>query len=243
LEKAGVFRASKPAVCADPEPPQSVLAYAQQLGCELLCVGSDYRFESQADCWQWQGTNSAWSGLPKPALQGRFQLANAAAVLQVLEQFSATLPIFRSALLEGLRSVSLRGRLQRVNCEIETYLDVAHNPAAATVLAAELFSMPHKGKNIAVLGMLNDKDVAGVIKALQTVIDHWVVTSLPLPRGLTAECLAAQIRAVDADAEISLAQDTLSGYEFALAVSASRNRIIVLGSFLTVAAMLRTESK
>jgi len=243
LEKAGVFRAGKVAVCADPEPPESVLTHAQQLGCELLCVGSDYQFESQADKWSWQGVNGVWSELPKPALQGEFQLANAAAVLQVLETFSATLPIARRALLEGLQSLSLRGRLQRLDCEIETYLDVAHNPAAATVLAVELAASRPEGKTTAVLGMLDDKDVVGVIKALQGVIDRWVVISLPAPRGLTAEQLATEIRTVDAEAEISLAENTLLGYESALAVAASKDRIIVLGSFLTVAAMLSTESK
>ncbi len=243
LEKAGVFRAGKVAVCADPEPPESVLTHAQQLGCELLCVGSDYQFESQADKWSWQGVNGVWSELPKPALQGEFQLANAAAVLQVLETFSATLPIARRALLEGLQSLSLRGRLQRLDCEIETYLDVAHNPAAATVLAVELAASRPEGKTTAVLGMLDDKDVVGVIKALQGVIDRWVVISLPAPRGLTAEQLATEIRTVDAEAEISLAENALLGYESALAVAASKDRIIVLGSFLTVAAMLSTESK
>ncbi|MDQ7073772.1 MAG: bifunctional tetrahydrofolate synthase/dihydrofolate synthase [Gammaproteobacteria bacterium] len=243
LEKAGVFRAEKPAVCADVEPPKSVLAYATELECELLCVDQDYSFEFQENDWNWQGSNVALMGLPKPALQGVFQLANAAAVVQVLQTFSATLPIPRSALDEGLQSVRLQGRLQRLNGEIETYLDVAHNPAAATVLAAELAALPHEGKTTAVLGMLDDKDVAGVITALQAEVDHWVVTSLPSPRGLSAERLAERIKSVDGQAKVTLVKNVVAGYDIAVASAQSRDRIVVLGSFLTVAALLRAELK
>ncbi|MDQ7014791.1 MAG: bifunctional tetrahydrofolate synthase/dihydrofolate synthase [Gammaproteobacteria bacterium] len=243
LEKAGVFRAGKPAVCADGKPPKSVLTYANELGCELLCVNQDYRFEFQANGWCWHGSNAALMGLPKPALQGVFQLANAAAVVQVLQTFSATLPIPRSALDKGLQSVRLQGRLQRLNGEIEAYLDVAHNPAAATVLAAELAALPHEGKTTAVLGMLDDKDVTGVITALQAEVDHWVVTSLPSSRGLSAERLAEGIKAVDGQAKVTLVKNVVAGYDIAVASAQSSDRIVVLGSFLTVAALLRAELK
>ncbi len=72
------------------------------------------------------------------------------------------------AVAAALRSVRLPGRLQIIPGPVEWVFDVAHNEAAAQVLAAELRARPIAGRTIIVIGMLEDKDVAAVGAQLGT---------------------------------------------------------------------------
>jgi folylpolyglutamate synthase/dihydropteroate synthase len=92
---------------------------------------------------------------------------NAAAVLTALASLNARLPVARAAIERGLRTVSLPGRFQRIECETEWILDVAHNPAAAKTLARLLSTLPARAPCIAVCGVLADKDLKNIYAALE----------------------------------------------------------------------------
>ena len=71
------------------------------------------------------------------------------------------------AIVRGLSTVRLIARFQVVETAGPTFiLDVAHNPAAAAVLARNLSALPSAGRTLAVCGILGDKDAGGVATAL-----------------------------------------------------------------------------
>ena len=236
-EKAGVFRGGRPAVVADPAPPQSVLAHARAIGARLLCIGCEFGYEAEGEHWLYWGPEGRKSGLPQPGLRGRTQLVNASAALTALDALREHLPVSMQQLRRGLTGVELRGRFQVLpGCPV-VVLDVAHNPQAAAVLSDNLSGMGSCRETWAVFGMLRDKDSAGVAKLLAQRIDHWMVCSLPPPRGATATELAQTLRQIGAEAVREFENPALA-YAAACSEAADNDRIVVFGSFHTVADVL-----
>jgi dihydrofolate synthase / folylpolyglutamate synthase len=238
-EKAGILRAGRPAVCGDPNPPATLLAHARVLGAPLTLIGRDYGFVPGERQWDYWGPGGARHGLPHPALRGVVQLANAATAIAALDLLRDRLHVSAGALREGLVSVELAGRFQVLPGRPTTVLDVAHNPHAARVLAASLAAMGFHPRTIAVFGMLADKDLDGVIAAMKPRIDLWNVATLPGPRGARAASVRdALLRAGIDSANVRMFDDVASAYRAARVEAVEADRIIVFGSFLTVAAVL-----
>jgi dihydrofolate synthase/folylpolyglutamate synthase len=131
----------------------------------------------------------------------------------------------------------LPGRLQVIAGPVEWLLDVAHNPAAAAVLAAELHSRPVPGRTIAVLGILGDKDVAGVAAELDPRVDYWLLCSIGEPRGLDAAQLRLRLGAVRGTCELRASVE--SGCVRARELAVPGDRVLVCGSFHTVGPALQ----
>ena len=238
-EKAGIFRSGAYAICADRLPPATLLAQASAIGAKLLRIGIDYDFTAHDGQWSYRGPGGTRHGLPIPALRGAYQLANAATALAALDVLRDRLPVPMGAVREGLVSVELPGRLQVLPGRPVTVLDVAHNPQAAAALADSLASMGFHPQTWAVFGIMADKDIGSVIAALLPRVDRWYVASLPPPRGATAEDLRLRLQAAGvAPAAIRDFNDPASAYRAAREAVAEADRIIVFGSFLTVAAAL-----
>ena len=181
-EKAGIFRAGRPAIFGSRDMPASIREVAQQVGAELQQLGHDFDWVRSGDRWTWRGRTGEQRDLPAPALHGEIQYDNAAAVLAALEALQSRLPVPRSAIERGLQTVTLPGRFQVVKQSsprpIEWILDVAHNPAAAHTLAAQLAARKDGGRTIAVCGVLSDKDVEGIVGELRSSFDAWVIVGL-----------------------------------------------------------------
>lgn len=234
-EKAGIFRAGKPAVFGSRTPPASILTTADSLGASLFVLGRDFDWTREQASWRWRGAASAHDALPLPALEGEIQLDNAAAVLQVIESLRPRLDVSREAIVRGLQTVRLPGRFQRIKEDdgLEWILDVAHNPAAATSLAAHLARTKSGGRTLGVCGILSDKDIEGVAHALREQIDAWIVAGLHGPRALTPAQLGVRLR--DAGARIvGFAADVAAACANARQLARAGDRIVVFGSFLTV---------
>ncbi len=238
-EKAGVFRAARPVVCADPDPPASLIAHASALGAPLIELGRDYGYVAQDRQWQYWGPGGKRHGLPFPALRGAYQLANASTALATIDLLRDRLHVGAGAVRDGLVGVELEGRFQVLPGLPTIVLDVAHNPHAARALAATLSAMGRFPQTIAVLGILADKDVGGVIDALRERIDRWFVATLPGPRGASADAVAAALVDAGVAKEATHTFDDVgSAFAAARAVASEADRIVVFGSFLTVAAAL-----
>ena len=238
-EKAGIFRSGAFAICADRLPPATLLAQASAIGARLLRIGIDYDFTAHDAQWSYRGPGGTRHGLPMPALRGAYQLANAATALAALDVLRERLPVPMGAVREGLVSVELPGRLQVLPGRPVTVLDVAHNPQAAAALADSLGSMGFHPQTWAVFGIMADKDIGSVIAALLPRVDRWYVASLPPPRGATALDLRQRLETAGvAPAAIRNFNDPASAYCAAREAVAEADRIIVFGSFLTVAAAL-----
>ncbi|HVO90561.1 MAG TPA: bifunctional tetrahydrofolate synthase/dihydrofolate synthase [Casimicrobiaceae bacterium] len=239
-EKAGIFRAGRPAICGDADPPQSLIDHAGAIGAQLLLIGRDYRYVSQGRQWRYEGPHGARHGLPLPALNGAYQLGNAATALCALDLLRGKLPVSAGAIRAGLTQVELHGRFEVVPCRPTIVLDVAHNPQAARALTSTLGDMGFHPTTTAVFGMLADKDIAAVVQALKPRIDRWSIAPLPGPRGATSERLRTELE--NAGVNPRAITDFPS---IAAALAAARkqagetDRIVVFGSFLTVAAALQ----
>ena len=239
FEKAGIFRAGRPAFCADPEPPKSLLNHAASIGADLQCLGRDFGYFGDRGQWTfWLAQRIRRGGLPIPALRGRYQLGNAAAALAVVETLKEQLPVAMQAVRRGLLEFDLPGRFQVMPGRPVVVLDVAHNPQAVSALADNLGEMGFFSRTIAVVGMLADKDIAGALVPLAGKIDHWLLADLDVPRGAQAVMLADVIAgcALGGDCE-SLSSPT-EAFARAVKLAGENDRIVVFGSFHTVAAVL-----
>lgn len=240
-EKAGTFRQNCPVVLGSKNLPASVYKTAEQLNCPVFQLGKDFQRGVEAEgLWAWQGLTNQLKAiyltdLPLTALPANNAATAVQALLLVYPQLS------EQAIKQGLAQAKLTGRMQREGAWL---LDVAHNPEAASYLAARLAEQPGK-KRLALVGMMADKDIPATLSPLLPLIDAWVVTSLPLPRAIKAEKLAALIAKLgarvllaDSDEQGNLAfataqQQLLEGYD----------EVLVMGSFFTLAQVLRQLQK
>lgn len=190
LEKAHIFRPGTPAICADPVPPQTLVDYAGQIGADLWRFGKDFNYSGDRQQWAYGGRAQRRSGLAYPSLRGANQLLNASAALAALEALRSKLVVPQQAVRIGLSQVSLPGRLQILPGTPTVILDVAHNPHAAAALGQNLDNMGYFPHTHAVIGMLHDKDIAGVVARLATRVDRWYCAGLDGPRGTSAQALA-----------------------------------------------------
>jgi dihydrofolate synthase/folylpolyglutamate synthase len=234
-EKAHIFRAGKPAIVGDPNPPQSVLDHARTIGAELAVIGREFGYSSDANQWRYFGPGGARGGLGHPALRGAIQLANAACAIAAIESLRARLPVGAQDIRVGLALVELPGRFQVLPGRPAIVLDVAHNPQAAGVLAENLAAMgPHR-RTLAVVGMLRDKDLAAVCARLRGRVDRWYAATLDNPRGATAAELARAIAAADEGADVREFPTPDAALTAAREEAGRDDRIVVFGSFFTVA--------
>jgi dihydrofolate synthase / folylpolyglutamate synthase len=242
FEKAGIFRSDKPAICADPVPPQSLIDHAASIGADLWLMGKDYNFQGDKQQWGWAGRGKRFSGLGYPALRGANQLLNASAVIAALIAVRDRLPVGAQEIRNGMAWVELPGRFQVLPGQPTIILDVAHNPHASAALAQNLENMAYHPYTIAVFGAMADKDIDGVLKPMMDKIDFWYFCDLPTARAASAESLARRLRSLGfkegADSGIEVFSSAALAYESALKKAGEGDRISVFGSFYTVAGVL-----
>ncbi|AJY16804.1 MULTISPECIES: bifunctional tetrahydrofolate synthase/dihydrofolate synthase [Burkholderia] len=246
FEKAGIFRPGKPAICGDPAAPQTLVDHAAAIGADLWLVGRDFRYEAQPGAerqqWSYIGRDKRYPALAYPALRGANQLINASAALAALEALRPQLPVSAQDIRLGLANVELPGRFQVLPGKPAIVLDVAHNPHAAAVLEQNLGNMGFFPYTYAVFGAMHDKDIDGVLRHLKGEIDHWCVTDLPLPRAASAEQLEAALRNAGVqdgpDSSVTRYASPADAFSDALKRASENDRIVVFGSFHTVAGVM-----
>lgn len=229
-EKAGIFRRGRPAVLGTPALPTSVFAEIERIGAVAKLARRDFDWEIHGERWNWRSARRTLTDLPRPALAGATQFANAATAIAALE--ASTLAVSREAVARGLEQVRLAGRFQIVPGEVEWILDVAHNAPAAAELARELAARPIPGRTLAVAGFLDDKDVASIGRVLRDQVDGWVLTTLPPPRGLDAG--RVQERLGLGAAPLAACGAVSQACARARALARPGDRIVVFGSFHVV---------
>jgi dihydrofolate synthase/folylpolyglutamate synthase len=238
-EKAGIFRTDRPAICGDADPPRRLLDHATAIGADLQVIGRDFGFERQEGQWQFRGRHGNRSGMAFPALRGNRQLDNASCVLAALDELRERLPVAMQDIRRGLAEVELTGRFQVLPGRPTIVLDVAHNPQAASVLADNLGNMAFHPRTWAVFGMMRDKDIAGVIDAMRGRVDHWLPATLEGSRAARSGELAEALRAAGIEGPLPGFESAALAYAHAQEQAGEDDRILVFGSFLTVADVLR----
>ncbi|MFM9434125.1 dihydrofolate synthase / folylpolyglutamate synthase [Janthinobacterium sp. CG_23.3] len=244
FEKAGIFRAGKAAICSDPVPPQSLIEHAGAIGADLWLMGRDFNYSGDKQQWNYGGRVQRRHALAYPSLRGANQILNAAAVLAALEVLKLDLPVGAQEVRTGLVTVELPGRFQVLPGRPAVILDVAHNPHAAAALNQNLGNMGFHPYTYAVFGSMLDKDIDGVMAAMGEHVDHWCVCDLPSARAATASELAAKAQSMlagrdDSDERsVTIFPDPAQAYANAMSRAGENDRIVVFGSFLTVAGVM-----
>ncbi len=260
-EKAGIFRHGKPVICGERDVPVSVVRHAEKLHCELIQVGGDYELtiNHPETSWDLKSCYADLSDLPKPSLTGKFQYSNAATAIQALQALQEQLPnlpskkAFRAVIIKALKQIKLLGRFQQIHTKPLVYVDVAHNLQAAQALASQLKassvdSAGGQSRTWAIVAMLSDKDIKGVIKSVSAEIDNWCFAGLEnTPRGLSVQALIENlpdvfIKATKQENQCKILSDSVlsaesvkQACELVLSKANKNDRIIVFGSFYTVA--------
>ena len=243
FEKAGIFRAGRPAICADADPPATLSAHAAAIGAELMLINRDFGYAADKTQWRYWGPGGERHGLPHPALRGAYQLANAAACITALDGLRERLPVTAQDVRSGLLLADLAGRFQVLPGRPTVILDVAHNPHAARALAANLASMPRSAETLAVFAMLKDKDIAGVVDAVKSGVTRWFIASTGGPRAASTAQLAAALAGAGVTVPVTRCGDIAGAWHAACNTAAEDDKIIVFGSFLTVAAVMRERQR
>jgi dihydrofolate synthase/folylpolyglutamate synthase len=257
FEKAGIYRSSISAICGDANPPASLVAYAHEIHADLMCLHRDFDFLLSANDWQYTAYGKTLHSLPLPALQGKYQLNNAACAIAAITSLQSRLPVDSTAIKNAMLLVSLAGRFQTLSRFSTTpytpwvILDVAHNPHAAKALAENLQAIKaqqtkgHPGRTFAVFAMLADKDIKGVIEAVKDEIDGWYVADIHHVRGALAKDLAEIITRVIPNVSVKIFNSADYAYQQAcIDIEAcmevnENDKIIVFGSFFTVSAIMQ----
>jgi dihydrofolate synthase/folylpolyglutamate synthase len=236
FEKAGIFRSKASAICGDPLPPQTLIDHANAIGTDLWLMGRDYSFEGDKQQWGWHGRGKRFSGLSYPALRGANQLLNASAVIAALMAIRDRLPVSAQDIRNGLALVELPGRFQVLPGKPTVVLDVAHNPHAAATLAQSMEAMAYHPYTYAIFGAMSDKDIDGVLKPMIDLVDYWYCTDLPTPRAASAKDLAKRIQSMGKEALVF--SEPGKAFQSALDKAGEGDRIMVFGSFYTVAGVM-----
>ena len=121
-------------------------------------------------------------------------------------------------------------------------LDVAHNPQAARALSRSLAAMGGAGRTLAVFGMLKDKDIRGVIAAVKPQVAHWFIAGLGGARGAGVAELGQAFAATSITA-VTACDDIAAAYTQACDIASENDRILVFGSFYTVAAVMQLRER
>ncbi|MBX9346444.1 bifunctional tetrahydrofolate synthase/dihydrofolate synthase [Chromobacterium piscinae] len=234
FEKAGIYRAGKPAICVDPEPPKRLLDHAAAIGADLKLYGRDFGYTRMDNQWSFRCGDHARHALPIPALRGGYQMVNACGALAALEAIRDQLPVGIGAIKQGLVEVEWPGRFQVLPGRPAVVLDVGHNPHAVKAMVAALKQLPYAENRYAVFSMLADKDMAAVVELAKGEFDHWLAAGLDMPRGQSGEAIAAALKNAGV-ASVSAFDTVAQAWSAALSRAGDNDRIVVFGSFHTVA--------
>ncbi len=245
-EKAGIMRELRPVVLANTEMPKSIIQRADTLGCKIYQLGKEFQLSPDTELqqtWVWSGLDCQGipiqkGGLPAPMLNH----GSVSASVQVLELINK--PIREEKLASVLKKLKLAGRFeQRVDQSTgaSVIFDVSHNPAAAQDLAVKLTmlrsNLPKKARVIAVLAVLSDKDIEGIVVSLQSCVDIWYIAQVEGPRRLGIEGSMSRLLKACPDTLFTPFETVESAYRQACKHANSIDWVLVAGSFHTVSSV------
>jgi dihydrofolate synthase/folylpolyglutamate synthase len=242
--KSGIIKPASNVVTAfQPDKALAELVRAAELTESTLSVqGEQFSLLSSAvgvggQVVSIKGLPGTYSDLFLP-LYGAHQAQNAAVAVAAVESFlgGGTHELAEDVVNEGFATVTSPGRLQLVGIEPTVLVDAAHNPGGADVLAVAITEYFTFDKVVAVIGVLADKDVEGIVRALEPVVTEFVVTDAPSERAIDADSLAAVIVGIVGRDRVTVEPEFRRAMEVARdsADEAERGAVLVTGSITLV---------
>ena len=267
-EKAGIIKRHKLDAMTGEAGPDTVAVIAQQApeAMEVLLrqtveadaavarEGSEFSVLSRqvavgGQVLELQGLGGVYPEIFLP-LHGEHQAHNAAVALAAVEAFfgaGSDRQLDIDAIRAGFASVIVPGRLERVRSAPAVFLDAAHNPHGAAALADTLQSEFDFRRLVGVISVMADKDVPGILAALEPAFDEIVVTHNGSPRALETDALAGIALEVFGEDRVVVAPTLLDAIETATAMveeaaedggaeGFSGTGIVITGSVVTAGA-------
>lgn len=235
-EKAGIMRGNKPTIFGDPVVPAVIRFVARKIDADLLVAAEDFFVEKSSGAEgvrRWRGRRIEVSGLESLPLIGEVQMQNASAVLATIEALGMDHLLVAEKINAAFSKIELPGRFQVIERDLRWVLDVAHNPAAARALADRLGRLHKKGRVFAILGVLKDKDVSGVIAPLKHLVDRWLSVTVASSRAAPAGQLAQQVSAI-CEKPCLIGQNINEAFEYVRTNASLGDTVLVMGSFHVV---------
>jgi len=240
-EKAGVINAGGLAVCADPDPPDSIGKAAIHMDATLLQRGADYFIDQETSAVTWHcdhaGISDPWKRLENlhSPLNGQHQIDNLAGVIATLALTASSTGITPDHLRAGIAKTSLSARCWILSDAPQIIVDVAHNRQSAKELGRFLGNTPHPGGvTRAVFGTLEDKAPEEIAAPVLDEIDFWYLVTLSGERGQTADRLRSRLLKMRKGIDSAAFQNPVEGYKKAIQDANADDRIVIFGSFYTV---------
>ncbi|MCX4097441.1 bifunctional tetrahydrofolate synthase/dihydrofolate synthase [Nocardia sp. alder85J] len=262
-EKAGIIKPAPPdllvprdtiAIIAeqDPEAMEVLLRRAVAVDAAVARAGSEFRVLSRriaigGQVLELQGLGGVYGDIFLP-LHGEHQAGNAVLALAAVEAFfgaGADRQLDLEAVRAGFAAATSPGRMERMRSAPTIFIDAAHNPAGAQALAATLAGEFDFRKLIGVVAVLADKDVDGILAALEPVFDEIVVTANGSPRAMPVDELADRAVQRFGDERVVPAAGLTDAVETAIALAEeagdsgepiSGAGIVITGSVVTAGA-------
>jgi dihydrofolate synthase/folylpolyglutamate synthase len=251
-EKAGVIKPGSTLILGPqrPEVTRTVLERAVEIDATVAREGSEFGVLERTvavggQLLRLQGLGGVYDEVFLP-LHGAHQATNAATALAAVEAFFGAGPdraIDIDVVREGFASATSPGRLERVRSAPAVLLDAAHNPAGARALATALGEDFGFRRLVGVVGVMADKDAAGILEALEPVLTDLVVTRATGPRAMDAEELGALAREILGGDRVVVEPRLVDAVEAAVALAESTDDpdepvagggVVVTGSVVTV---------
>jgi dihydrofolate synthase/folylpolyglutamate synthase len=238
-EKAGIIKTGVPLVTGviQPEVIRVIEREAAASGVPIYRLDRDFSAErvssDRGQRFHYRGIKTGYD-LLMIALLGGYQVDNACLALAAIECVrDAGMTVGEEALRRGLEQAQWEGRLERVSHRPDIYLDGAHNPASARMLAAAVRDMKRAYRRLVlVLGILGDKDFRGIIAELVPLADRVIVTRPEYSRAMDLGALAEEVRALHGT--VDTAETVEKAVSLARADAAPEDMILVTGSLYVV---------
>ena len=236
-EKAAISRPGHPAIVGDMDPPHSLINTLQSIGADVRLIDRDFSIETGAQGWVYKSADVELQ-LPMPALAGEWQLANAACAVTAVQSLGERLPVDEHAIGLGLKNAHIAGRFQRGKINgVAVVMDVGHNPDAARRLASQLVADSFTGRTLAVSAVMADKDLDGMLTHLGSCFDHWYLGGLDIDRAMEPADYQSRL-AAHTQAPVTCCASLSGALDAAIAAAGCDDRVIVFGSFYTVAELV-----
>ena len=209
-EKAGIMRTSRPCICGDQDPPQSLLSYAKEIGAPITFVSEGYQDEI--------------------GLEGAHQRINASVAIKAVEKMMDRFEVTDQMIIEGVKNATIKARFEKKYVGYKTFiLDVAHNPAAVKTLVDTLEESPMS--TVAIFSALIDKDIIDMVNLASKSIQHWYLVPLSSERAIESNDLKSKF---SDPSSTTICEDMNSAIQKSLALE-NIQRVVIFGSFYTIA--------
>jgi dihydrofolate synthase/folylpolyglutamate synthase len=254
--KSGILKTGGFGVLAQQEPEAAIelLRKAAEVGIEVAREGVEYSLASRAvavggHLISISGLNESFEDIFLP-LHGKHQAANAATALVAVEAFFGDTALDHDAVRAGFAAATSPGRCEVVHRDPTILLDAAHNPHGAKALAETIESEFTFDEVIGVVASFGDKDVRGILLALEPIMNEIIVTSNSSPRAMklsdleklaieifgkdrvtAIESLAAAIDQAIKDAKRPLSDDSVGVLITGSVITVGESRAIINGKY------------